>query len=102
MWVCYDFIVALVVSIVLLAFFIQFIKEFNDIYNQLYLKDEDAISNKLMQTQKDENRASPPKYFGESDSDDNSRKTHKSGQSSQNAASGNDKQHKYEEFFDNF
>ena len=80
MWLCYDFIVAVVVSIVLLFFFIEFVRNFNDIYNSLYIKDEDATSNKLMQ--KEDKGASPPKYFGESDSDADSRKSRKSGNSS--------------------
>jgi hypothetical protein len=49
MWICYDVIIALVVSIVLGVFFFVFMQNGFELYNQLYIADEDATSNKLMQ-----------------------------------------------------
>ena len=55
-WLCYDFLVALVVSFVLLGFFAVFMQNGFELYESLYIKDEDATSNKLMQ--KDEPKIS--------------------------------------------
>ena len=49
MWICYDFIIALVVSIILAVFFFVFMQNGFELYNELYIADEDATSNKLMQ-----------------------------------------------------
>jgi len=49
MWICYDYITAFVVSIILIGFFILFMQNGFELYNQLYIADEDATSNKLMQ-----------------------------------------------------
>jgi hypothetical protein len=49
MWICYDYITAFIVSIVLIGFFILFMQNGFELYNELYIADEDATSNKLMQ-----------------------------------------------------
>lgn len=58
MWICYDFIIAFVVSIVLGIFFFVFMQNGFELYNQLYIADEDATSNKLMQDEPRKNKGS--------------------------------------------
>ena len=48
LFVCYDFLEAVVVGIVLIAFFVLFMQNGLELYNLLYIRDEDATSNKLM------------------------------------------------------
>jgi hypothetical protein len=57
-WVLYDILVALVVSFVLICFFIMFMQNGFELYNLLHIKDEDATSNKLMQQQDEKPKSS--------------------------------------------
>jgi uncharacterized membrane protein len=49
LFVCYDLMQAVVVGIVLIAFFIIFMQNGLELYSLLHLSDEEATTNKLMQ-----------------------------------------------------
>lgn len=106
-WLCYDFLVALVVSFVLFGFFVVSMQNGFELFELLFIKDEDATSNKLMQhtdskVSRQSQNSSESAPISNSPVQLKERKVSDKASSSDMLRQSNSKQHKYEQFFDNF